>query len=171
MKRRVLLVLVCLVFMTCKNNENQSKLNSEKDSKDVVENFKSYGELITEDNAKSIDEMSKQYQNLKVGDTITSKMKGKIVDVCSKKGCWMTLDMGEETVMVRFKDYGFFVPTDAQGEVIVKGKAFVSETSVEDLKHYAEDDGKSPEEIDKITQPKMTYKFLADGVLLEKNGS
>ena len=95
-------------------------------------------------------------------------MKGKIVDVCAKKGCWMTLDMGEETVMVRFKDYGFFVPTDASGEVVINGKAFVNEISVDDLKHYAEDAGKSAEEIAKITEPEITMSFEADGVLLKK---
>jgi hypothetical protein len=76
--------------------------------------------------------------------------------------------LGEEKeVMVKFKDYGFFVPTDATGEVIVNGKAFVKETSVDELQHYAEDAGKSPEEIAKITEPKKTLSFLADGVLLK----
>ncbi len=55
----------------------------------------------------------------------------------------------------------------ASGEAIVNGKAFVSETSVEELKHYAEDAGKSKEEIEAITEPKRTYGFLADGVLLK----
>ena len=60
----------------------------------------------------------------------------------------------EKLLWFRFKDYGFFMPTDAAGkEVIVDGKAFVNEVSVADLKHYAEDAGKSPEEIAKITEP------------------
>ena len=76
---------------------------------------------------------------------------------------------GEETIMVRFKDYGFFMPLDANGkEVIVEGKAFVTEVSVADLKHYAEDAGKSAEEIKKITEPKMELAFEANGVLMKK---
>jgi hypothetical protein len=34
------------------------------------------------------------------------------------------------------------------------------------LRHYAQDAGKSKEEIDKITEPKHMLTFLADGVLI-----
>jgi hypothetical protein len=83
----------------------------------------------------------------------------------------MTLPAGndDETIMVRFKDYGFFMPLDAAGkEVIVAGKAFVKEVSVADLKHYAEDAGKSSDEIANITEPAMEFAFEANGVLLKK---
>ena len=70
---------------------------------------------------------------------------------------------------VKFEDYSFFVPKNAQNkEVIVNGKAFVSVESVEDLQHYAKDAGKSQEAIDSITEPKVTYSFMADGVLIAK---
>jgi len=66
---------------------------------------------------------------------------------------------------VRFKDYGFFVPKDISGkDVIVEGKAYSTEVSVEELRHYAEDAGKSKEEIMAITEPEQTYAFLATGV-------
>ena len=51
-------------------------------------------------------------------------------------------------------------------EVIVNGKAYVTEVSVEEQRHYLEDAGKSAEEIAAITEPKKTYSFEADGVLL-----
>jgi hypothetical protein len=35
-----------------------------------------------------------------------------------------------------------------------------------DLRHYAEDAGASSAEIEAITEPKITYSFMADGVLL-----
>ena len=111
------------------------------------------------------------YKALKLGDTINLKFNANIKDVCTKKGCWMTLPAGndDETIMVRFKDYGFFMPLDAAGkEVIVAGKAFVNEVSVADLKHYAEDAGKSSEEIANITAPAMEFAFEANGVLLKK---
>jgi len=34
------------------------------------------------------------------------------------------------------------------------------------LRHYAEDAGKSKEEIEKITEPETNLMFLADGVLI-----
>jgi len=61
------------------------------------------------------------------------------------------------------------MPKNIAGEeVIVNGKAFVTETSVEELRHYAEDAGESEEDIMKITAPKKTYAFMADGVLLKE---
>ena len=68
---------------------------------------------------------------------------------------------------VKFKDYGFFMPLDIAGqEAIIEGVAFIEEVSVEDLKHYAEDDGKSPEEIAAITEPKKSLAIVSSGVLL-----
>jgi len=86
------------------------------------------------------------------------------------KGCWMELDLpGEEDIMVKFKDYGFFVPKDiAHKEVVVLGKAFVTKVSLEEQQHYAEDSGKIEEEIAAIYQPKRTLSFEANGVLIKK---
>ena len=70
---------------------------------------------------------------------------------------------------VTFKDYGFFVPLNADNsEAIVNGYAFIDVVSVKELKHYAKDGGKSQAEIDKITKPEVTYAFRATGVLIKK---
>ncbi|WPP53200.1 DUF4920 domain-containing protein [Catalinimonas niigatensis] len=98
------------------------------------------------------------------------KFVGKVNEVCQMKGCWMTLDLenGEE-VMVRFKDYAFFVPKNAGGKTaVVEGRAYFDEVSVETLRHYAEDAGKSQEEIEAITKPEMRLSFVADGVILRE---
>jgi hypothetical protein len=72
-----------------------------------------------------------------------------------------------DAVMVRFKDYGFFVPKDIAGRrVLMNGYAFKELTPVDELRHYAEDAGKSAEEIAAITEPKAEIKFLASGVFL-----
>jgi len=69
--------------------------------------------------------------------------------------------------MVKFKDYGFFVPKDIAGqEVIMEGKAYREVTAVDELRHLAQDAGKPQEEIEKITEPKVELKFMASGVLL-----
>jgi hypothetical protein len=49
---------------------------------------------------------------------------------------------------------------------VLDGVAKVTTTSVEELKHYAEDGGKSKEEIEKITEPKKEIEFTAKGVLV-----
>jgi len=112
--------------------------------------------------------MAAHYETMQEGDSIHSKLKAKVNKVCQAKGCWMTLDLGNnKEVMVKFKDYGFFVPKDIAGKnVIINGKAYVKEVSVEEQRHYAEDAGKSAQDIAAITKPKRTYSFEADGVLV-----
>lgn len=96
------------------------------------------------------------------------KVSGKVTEVCLEKGCWMRIEKANgETMLVRFKDYGFFMPKDLVGHnVLMDGEAKIKELSVAQQKHYAEDGGKSKEEIEKITQPKKDVQFLAKGVLV-----
>ena len=106
-------------------------------------------------------------QNLKE-NKYEGKITGKVSEVCLEKGCWMKLEKANgEKVMVKFKDYGFFMPKDIVGkEVVLEGEAVVKEVSVKQLQHYAKDAGKSEEEIKKITQPKKELQFIAKGVLV-----
>jgi hypothetical protein len=139
-------------------------------AKAVNANYASFGDKIVADNAMSKEQMLKKYNTLKPGDTVSVKFKTDIKDVCQKKGCWMSLDLsqGKES-FVKFKDYAFFVPLNAGGqEAVVQGKAFVSEISVAQLKHYAKDGGKSEDEIARITKPEIKYGFMADGVLISQ---
>jgi hypothetical protein len=70
---------------------------------------------------------------------------------------------------VKFKDYGFFVPLNADGSTaIVSGYASIDVVSVDELKHYAKDAGKSQAEINKIKKAEVTYSLMADGVLIKK---
>ncbi|WP_240409056.1 DUF4920 domain-containing protein [Flavobacterium psychrotrophum] len=129
-----------------------------------------FGDKIVADKALTKEEMYSKYKGLKSGDTVNVKFATKINDVCKKKGCWMSLELpnGKES-FVKFKDYAFFVPLNADGQqAVVSGKAFVSEVSVAQLRHYAKDGGQSEADIAKITEPKVTYGFLADGVLISK---
>ena len=97
------------------------------------------------------------------------KIQGEILSACPMKGCWMKIEVENDTVLVRFKDYGFFVPkTGSEGKsTIVNGKISVDTISVKQLKHYAEDAGKSKYEISLINKPEITLSFLADGVIIK----
>jgi hypothetical protein len=99
------------------------------------------------------------------------KIEGEVESVCQAAGCWMKIKTADgQTMRVTFKDYGFFVPKDIAGKkVIFEGIPAVKTTSVAELQHYAEDAGKSKEEIAKITSPKTELAFVADGVLVPKN--
>lgn len=98
------------------------------------------------------------------------KITAKVVDVCPKKGCWIELEMPDKSkMMVKMKDYGFFVPTAITGKtVVIDGEAKAIVTSVDELKHYAEDAKKSKEEIAAITEPKKEIRLTANGILVVK---
>ena len=155
-------LLICFFALTSCKKETIST-NSSSD-------YAIFGDSISADKAISSEDMLVQYDKLKPGDTLNVKFKSNIKNVCQKKGCWMTIELpsGKEA-FVKFKDYAFFVPKNAQKvEVIVNGKAFVSIESVEELKHYAKDEGKSQAAIDSIVATKTNYSFMADGVLIKK---
>jgi hypothetical protein len=123
-----------------------------------------YGAGTTQPGAIAVSELEKNMKENK----FDGKVSGKVVEVCQEKGCWMKLEKANgQTMMVKFKDYGFFMPKDIVGkEVVVDGEATVKEISVKQLQHYAKDAGKSEEEIKKITAPKKEMQFVAKGVLV-----
>lgn len=139
----------------------------EKASKSETANV--FGAWVDESNVGTSNEMMSIYDGLSTNDTLTTKFVGKVKEVCQAKGCWMKVELSNgNEAMVRFKDYGFFVPRDIAGKnVVVDGLAFVEEMSVEDQKHYAKDAGANEEELSKITTPKKTYGFEASGVLIK----
>lgn len=124
-----------------------------------------FGQIIEAEGAKTMEEFAGLMDG---NDSVNVKLLAVAADVCQKKGCWMKVKTADgEEMRVRFKDYGFFVPKDLTGKQIVfEGVAFRDTTSVEDLKHYAEDGGKSEEEIAAITEPEINTSFIADGVVI-----
>ena len=128
---------------------------------------KHFGEAITADKAIDYDKMLKKIKSKK---SYEGKVVGTVEGVCQMKGCWMKItstDPGKPDMTVQFKDYGFFVPKDIAGRrVVMQGQAYLEVTPVDELKHMAEDAGKTPAEIAAITKPKEELKFLATGVLL-----
>ena len=104
-------------------------------------------------------------------DLSISKVEGEIIDVCPKKGCWMNVKVAEDTLFVKFKDYGFFVPTDGvQGKkVYMSGEIFKDTISVARLRHYAEDAKKPESEIMSITEPEFMLNMIADGVAIKED--
>lgn len=148
----------------------EGQLLAMNDSYSQDPKYASFGKKITADRAIKASDLLKKFEKMKTGDTISVKFQGKVTSVCKKKGCWMKVDLGKDKeTFVRFEDYGFFVPLNADNTMaIMNGKAYIDEVSVAELKHYAKDGGKSQAEIDAIKTPKRTYAFLADGVLMQK---
>ena len=118
----------------------------------------------TEGTLVSVSELGDKMQN----DKFSGKITGKVAEVCQEKGCWMKLETTSgENIMVKFKDYKFFMPKDILGkEVVLEGDASYKEVSVKQLKHYAKDAGKSESDIESIKESKKELQFVAKGVLI-----
>ncbi len=159
LKQLILIFLTISLFLACGVDRSPKSVDAE--------NNQYFGEKITADGAITYDALL-----AKMGDAekMDAKVTGKIESVCQVKGCWMNIvsdDTSKEEMFVQFVDYGFFMPKDCTGKkAIMDGYAYREVTSVEELRHYAEDEGKSKEEIAAITEPEEELKFLASGVIL-----
>ena len=166
MKKIGLMVAVAALVAACASTETEADQVNEEE---VVELGESYGPVeVNVDDAISVEEMLTAYEGQT--EEMEFTFEGTLKEVCSKAGCWVNIDKGNgETFMVRFKDH-FTIPpeTDINKEAYLHGVAFWDTVSVELLQHFAEDAGKSPEEIAEITEPKFELGFTADGITLKK---
>lgn len=157
MKRISLAVLLCFTLIACKKKEPAQEEQKPE----------SYGEAFDASKAQNISKLSELMEN---SDSISMTLTATIQKTCAVKGCWMQLVTADENPLrVTFKDYGFFVPkTGAEGKVAtIQGYCVKQETSVDELRHYAQDAGESDEVIASITAPKMEYNFVASGVIIQ----
>lgn len=165
---KIKIVLVFALFLASGNFTFAQK-NSVEDPANKSDNI-FLGERFDLQNIFSAYQMEEKYEALEPGDSLQVAFKAQVTAVCKNKGCWMKValpDGGE--VMVKFKDYAFFVPKDIEtSTVFINGLAYVEEMPIEEQKHYAEDEGLSLKEIAAIKEPKVTLLFLADGVSIKK---
>jgi len=158
-------VLMVMVFGACFNS-SQTKGVEAKEATGIEGLV--FGEAFVAEGFIGYDELLKK---LETADSMAVQVAGKVDGVCQAKGCWMNIvseeDSSKEKMFVKFKDYGFFMPLDCSGKkVIMNGQAYREITSVDELRHYAEDADESQEVIDAITEPKVELKFMASGVIL-----
>lgn len=121
-----------------------------------------YGEVKDKGEVVSIDKLEPALKENKY----SGKISGKVVEVCQAMGCWVKLQKTDgTTILVNAKDHSFTMPKDIVGkEVVVEGEAAIKEVSEKTRKHYAEDAGKSKEEIAKIKGPAKEVTITANGV-------
>lgn len=156
------LLVLATLFSACNSTKNSvSSAKSEGDGKH-------FGTKINPTGAVSYDQL---LADLNSKDSINNvKVSGMVEGVCQVKGCWINIvseEAGKPKMFVKFKDYAFFMPKDIAGrKVVMQGIAYRQTTSVDELRHYAEDAGKSAAEIALITKPKEELKFMASGVVL-----
>ena len=152
----ILMVVLAIGYLSCNNAAQQGT--------DADSNIR--GEAFEANDVQEFDAFMTAFEGQ---DTMEAIVTGKVESVCQKKGCWMNIvsEDGGKEMFVKFVDYGFFMPLDLTGKTVtMKGTAFREVTSVDELKHYAEDEGLPQAEIDAITESKEEMKFLASGVII-----
>lgn len=159
-----ILVLIILAAVTISCNSGNEKSGSIAPPHPEMEGV--YGAKISGENPVTGEELIQMMNN---SDSVYVTFNSKILGACQVSGCWMDLDLGNnQQIKVTFKDYDFFIPMDSNGKTAtIEGIAKKEIIPVDMLKHYAEDEGKSQEEIDAITEPEMSYIFEAVGVFIE----
>ncbi|HEX2535571.1 MAG TPA: DUF4920 domain-containing protein [Chitinophagaceae bacterium] len=100
------------------------------------------------------------------GGKFEGKVTGKVTEVCKAMGCWIRIDKGDGTsYMVKTKDHAFFLPENIVGRtVVIEGSATTKEVSEAQRRHFAEDGGKSKEEIAKIKGALKEVQIIATGI-------
>ena len=162
--RYLMLLAYCWLLTACSGPKNTAEATTAP-APPVEATF---GATFAADEVVEAKTLTTAYSPDQLADTVRVALRGEVNEVCQAKGCWMTIAAGEtDEMMVKFKDYGFFMPKDISGrEVVMHGMAYYQITPVDELRHYAEDAGKSDAEIAEITEPKRELRFLADGVKL-----
>jgi len=157
MKKILSLLVLCSIVFAGK--AQPPNVPAEKGSK--------FGTEVTPEKATSVEDMVKTLEAKEGEKKMDVKVQGVVVEVCQAEGCWLRMKNGDATIMVRMKDHKWFVPTALNGKkVVLAGTAEVKVTSVAQQKHYAEDAGKSKEEIDAIKEPKKEVLIQATGLLV-----
>jgi hypothetical protein len=169
MKKNIFYAFVAIILLWSCQPQSVEKANEDVDAE--VDNKTPIGYFGEEINDTGVVSLTQLVSELQVNDEFEGKVVGEIKEVCAMKGCWMTIDLPNgQTMRVTFKDYGFFVPKNSQGyPVVIEGVASKKVTDVATLRHYAEDAGKSKEEIESITEPKQEYAFEAVGVIIRED--
>ncbi|MEP1087845.1 MAG: DUF4920 domain-containing protein [Algoriphagus sp.] len=164
----ILVIALGLAFNTaCQNQNSESVIEGVEETLSATDTIPgNYGSDLVLTDVVSPAEMIAEVEK---DGNFEGKIAGEIKEVCTKKGCWLTMDLPNgESMRVTFKDYGFFVPTTSQGyPIVLEGVAIMTETDVDTQRHYAEDGGMSKEEVEKITEPKREITFEATGVVIK----
>jgi len=125
-----------------------------------------YGETFNEAEAISVDSLVNRFSSEKEFPAIVS---GSIENACHSEGCWLEVQSSSGSlVMVTYKDKAFTLPTGIEGKpVVMKGRAFMDSTSVEELRKVAREEGKPESEVETIQNPEYSLNFEASGLILK----
>lgn len=128
-----------------------------------------FGGKLTIDRSEAIEVTRAIEDSMTYGKTVL--VKGTIVDVCRKKGCWLVVTDGFSEMRVTFKDYAFFVPKDSDTrDVLLEGIVSAREISEDEARHYATESTTGTEAPESIHGMQRTVTMEATAVVISPEG-
>ena len=172
----LLLALAFAFVAGCAEPEVSEEIATDELGENVE--YASYGEsVVLEDGMASLDPATLTADPLAYNGTVV-RVEGQVAEVCVNAGCWLTLANPTATpirVQVPRDEAGKYVytfPTDlGMVDAIIEGTVTVDTLGVDELRHYAEDEGRPQSAIDAITEPQPTVQLIARGALLKVPGA
>ena len=157
MKRFIL--LCAIIFTTTITNAQPPKVPADAGV--------TFGQVTTAENAITVEQLVTIMKSKDQNKELAVKLKGVVTEVCKMEGCWIKVQSPNGSMMVKMKDHKFVVPVILNGKtIVIYGIADEKLSSIEQLRHFAEDAGKSKAEIAKITEPKREIVVQAKGILV-----
>lgn len=116
-----------------------------------------YGEKFDTTKAITADAALKIFENTGQSEAV---IKGQISQMCTGEGCWYTLKHGGAEQFVGFEK--FTIPKDVAGrQSVASGHFYLDTQSVADQR-----EGLNEADAAKITEPKVSVKFTAVGIVI-----
>ncbi|MDZ7660409.1 DUF4920 domain-containing protein [Fodinibius sp.] len=160
MKKLATIIVGVLFITNIGTAQNTDKVMQLAEPVETGENYKVYGSEFPDD--AQFFAPGYLVRNADIFKAKKVATQGTIKQVCQKKGCFFMLSAGEKNIRVSFKDYKFFIPTDAAGsKVQLMGIFRVKDISEDQAKHYAEDAGGDAK---KVMGPQKEYNIVASSV-------
>ena len=133
-------------------------------------NPKHYGKTLT---LKDVTRVSEILANPEKFNGKRVRVQGAVVDVCSKRGCWIRLasDKEYESIVFKVEDGVIVFPMDAKGktaiaEGVISAKTYTVEQLIEQGKHQAEETGK-PFDPSTVKGPKTVVRIMGEGASIQ----
>lgn len=160
MKKLATIIVGVLFITNIGTAQNEDKVMQLAEPVETGENHKVYGSEFPND--AQFFASGYLVRNADIFKAQKVATQGTIKQVCQKKGCFFMLNAGEKNIRVSFKDYKFFIPTDAAGsKVQLMGIFRVKDISEDQARHYAEDAGG---DANKVMGPQKEYNIVASSV-------
>lgn len=146
-----LATLFCaLALSACQTGEQASASEDTAETETSQAAIATYGDAVDAAKAvavRTVVDSAPEYD----GTDVT--VQGRISEVCSKKGCWLSMDAGTarpvRVLVPRTDDgYGFTVPTDASGEAVVHGTLSIKTLDTATRDHYESDGAARPDSVE-----------------------